>query len=178
MTATGAHDFDFVYGTWNVHNTKLRDTTDPTCDEWVEFGATSEVFPILHGYGHIDRMVVPDPPDGEPFEGFTLRLFDPDTERWSIWWSSTRTPGRLDVPVEGAFDGTHGTFECDDVVAGRGASSLRMAERRCAGTRVAPVVLRGRWRQLVDQLDHAVHAGRLSVRGTAGRRGAAGTAAP
>lgn len=119
MTATGAHDFDFVYGTWNVHNTKLRDTTDPTCDEWVEFGATSEVFPILHGYGHIDRMVVPDPPDGEPFEGFTLRLFDPDTERWSIWWSSTRTPGRLDVPVEGAFDGTHGTFECDDVVAGR-----------------------------------------------------------
>jgi hypothetical protein len=119
MTATGAHDFDFVYGTWTVHNTKLRDNADPTCDEWVEFEAASEVFPILHGYGHIDRMVVPDPPDGEPFEGFTLRLFDPATERWSIWWSSTRTPGKLDVPVEGAFDGTHGTFECDDVIGGR-----------------------------------------------------------
>jgi hypothetical protein len=77
------------------------------------------VFPILNGIGHIDRMTVPSPPDGDPFEGFTLRLFDPAADTWSIWWSSTRAPGRLEPPVVGRFTDSVGTFECDDVVGGR-----------------------------------------------------------
>src|SRR5215472_6651572 len=110
---SGAHAFDFIYGLWTVHNRKLRDVTDPDCEEWVTFDATSEAFPILEGIGHIDRMYVPDPPDGPPFEGFTLRLFDPDADTWSIWWSSTRAPGRLDPPVVGRFDGGHGVFDAE-----------------------------------------------------------------
>jgi hypothetical protein len=121
MTTPAAHAFDFIYGRWSVHNRKLRDVTDPACEEWVEFGATSEVFPVLHGVGHIDRMDVPDAPDGPPFEGLTLRLFDPSRGTWSIWWSSTRAPGRLEPPVVGRFTGEHGVFDCDDVLAGRPA---------------------------------------------------------
>jgi hypothetical protein len=68
------HDFDFIFGSWNVHNSKLADVTDSGCDQWVEFGATSEVTPILGGIGHVERIVVPVPTDGgRPFEGFTLR---------------------------------------------------------------------------------------------------------
>ncbi len=119
MNETGAHDFDFIYGHWSVHNRKLRDVTDPACDQWVEFDATSEAFPILRAFGHGDRIYVPDPPDGEPSEGFTLRLFDPKTEEWSIWWSSTRAPGRLDAPMTGRFTDGHGVFHGTDVVAGR-----------------------------------------------------------
>src|SRR3712207_4767422 len=103
MPTTGADDFDFVFGRWHVRNRKLRDNTDPACDEWVEFDATSEAFPVLDGLGHLDRITVPDPPDGAPFEGMTLRLFDPATATWSIHWSSTRAPGRLDPPVVGRF---------------------------------------------------------------------------
>ena len=80
MTTPAAHAFDFIHGRWTVHNRKLRDVTDPACEEWVEFGATSEVFPVLQGVGHIDRMDVADAPDGPPFEGLTLRLFDPSDE--------------------------------------------------------------------------------------------------
>jgi len=119
MTSNGARDFDFIYGHWVVHNTKLRDVTDPECEDWVEFDATSEAFPVLHGLGHIDRIYVPDPPDGEPFEGLTLRIFDPVTALWSIWWSSTRTPGRLDPPMTGRFTDGHGVFEGSDMVGGR-----------------------------------------------------------
>lgn len=48
-----------------------------------------------------------------------MRLFDPDTGTWSIWWSSTRAPGRLEPPVTGRFTGRHGVFDCDDTIGGR-----------------------------------------------------------
>lgn len=114
MIANGGRsgNFDFIFGKWTVHNRKLRDVTDPRCVDWVEFDATSEAYPILGGLGHIDRMYVPEPVDGTPFEGFTLRLFDPKVALWSIWWSSTRVPGALDPPVRGRFHGHHGVFEC------------------------------------------------------------------
>jgi len=114
-----ANDFDFIYGRWDVHNRKLRDNTDPHCAEWVEFAATSEAFPVLDGVGHIDRIVVADPPDGPPFQAMTLRLFDPNDATWRIWWSSTRVPGRLDPPMAGGFQGDRGVFFGDDVVNGR-----------------------------------------------------------
>jgi hypothetical protein len=116
---TGAHSFDFIHGSWTVRNRKLRDVTDPACDEWVEFDATSDVVPVLHGGGHVDRMEVPEAPDGPGFEGLTLRLFDPAQDTWSIWWSSTRAPGRLDPPLVGRFTDGRGIFEGDDVVGGR-----------------------------------------------------------
>ncbi len=139
MTSDGAHDFDFVFGRWDVHNRKLRDNSDPTCDEWVEFGATSEVWPLLRTGCHVDRMEATDPPDGDPFEGTTFRLYDPATEVWRIWWSSTRSPGRLDPPVVGRFDGAVGTFEADDEVGGRPVK-VRFTWQR--GERDAP-----RWQQ-------------------------------
>jgi hypothetical protein len=112
-------DFDFIFGRWHIRNTKLLDTTDPDCDQWVEFDASSEASPVLDGYGHIDRIYVDEPADGEPFEGFTLRLFDPARGVWRIWWSSTRSPGILDVPVEGRFEDGRGVFQCEDDIAGR-----------------------------------------------------------
>lgn len=115
------HDFDFVFGRWAVRNRKLRDVTDPTCEEWVEFDASSEVAPILSGIGHTDEMTVPEPPDGPPFVGFTLRLFDPGDQAWRIWWSSTRFPGVLDTPVVGRFRDGHGVFEASDTIGGRPA---------------------------------------------------------
>lgn len=119
MAGLGAQAFDFIHGRWEVHNTKLRDNTDPSCDEWVEFDATSEAVPVLRGYGHVDRMDAPDPPDGPPFEGLTLRLFDPSDDIWRIWWSSSRAPGHLDPPMIGTFDGERGMFLADDIVGGR-----------------------------------------------------------
>ena len=118
MHRTGAAGFDFLHGSWTVRNRKLRDVTDRGCTEWIEFDARSEVTPILLGGGNFERMIVDAPPDGPAFEGDTLRIFDPLADEWSIWWSSTRSPGKLDVPVLGHFDSDVGIFECEDVVGG------------------------------------------------------------
>lgn len=112
----GQSAFDFIYGHWRIHDVKLRDATDPHCDDWVEFGARSEAYPLLGGIGHLDRMVAEAPPGGSAFEAFTLRLFDSTEGTWSIYWSSTRAPGRLDPAVVGRFIDGIGVFEGEDVV--------------------------------------------------------------
>lgn len=103
-------DFDFIFGNWNILSRKLSNLTDPQCSQWVEFKARSEIFGMLEGYGHVDRIFVEKSETMEPFEGFTLRLYNPETETWKIWWSSSLSPGILDIPVEGQFEGDVGVF--------------------------------------------------------------------
>src|SRR5690348_14741184 len=106
----GSTAFDPLFGRWHVHNRKLRDILDPDCTEWVQFAARVECRPILDGSGNIDFGTFHLDP---PFEGFTLRLYDPQSGLWRIWWTSTRQPGELDIPVEGRFTNGTGLFECE-----------------------------------------------------------------
>jgi hypothetical protein len=121
VDSDGRHDFDFVFGQWSVHNRKLLDPLDPACTEWLEFASVAAAEPILGGLGNTDHIWVDGTGSMPAFEGFTLRLFDPRTRRWQIWWSSTRQPGVLDPPVVGSFAGGSGVFECDDLLGGRPA---------------------------------------------------------
>ena len=111
-------DFDFVFGTWRVHNRKLRNHNDPAETEWMEFDARGEAYPVLGGGGNVDRMWVDDPAVGT-FEGFTLRLHVPSDDTWRIWWSDTGEPGVLDEPVIGRFVDGVGRFECVQRIGGQ-----------------------------------------------------------
>jgi hypothetical protein len=106
-------DFDFLPGTWQVANRRLVNMLDPACSEWEEFEATSEAKAILGGLGNLDHFHTAD------YEGFSLRLYEPESDVWRIWWASTARPGRLDPPVEGRFSAPdRARFECDDVLEG------------------------------------------------------------
>ena len=113
----GSHDFDFVVGTWRIANRKRVKLVDPESD-WIEFDAESEAAPILGGLGNIDTYKASEFPGRPGFEGFTLRLFEPQRGLWRIWWASTLSGGRLEEPVVGRFKDGIGVFECDDVVDG------------------------------------------------------------
>jgi len=116
--ADGRRDFDFVLGRWRIANRKLTDLFDQDSG-CVEVEATSEARLIVGGMGNCDFFVAPDFPGRGYFEGFTLRLFEPETGLWRIWWTSSIGSGHLDAPVVGRFVDGHGQFECDDVVFGR-----------------------------------------------------------
>lgn len=104
-------DFDFFVGKWKIRNRKLRERLT-NCADWDEFDAIGECRLILNGFGNTDTFKT-DLGD-EHFEGMTLRLFDPNTHLWSIYWASTSNVV-LDVPQVGSFDGTKGGFLAKDV---------------------------------------------------------------
>jgi hypothetical protein len=115
----GRHDFDFLFGAWQIANRKRVNPLVPFDDEWIEFDAWSGAYPIVGGLGNTDTYHAPDLPGRPGFEGFTLRLFEPKTGLWRIWWASSYGSGQLDEPVVGRFeDDGIGRFECDDILEG------------------------------------------------------------
>jgi hypothetical protein len=56
---------------------------------------------------------------GDRYRGMSLRTYDPDQDRWSIYWLDSRRPGVLFPPVVGGFDKGIGTFYGDDEHDGR-----------------------------------------------------------
>ena len=109
------NDFDFFTGNWIIHNRKLK-TRLNNCTEWIEFDASQEMSKILNGTGNIDFFHTGS---GEAiFEGMTLRLFNPKTRLWSIYWADSNA-GVLDVPVTGSFENGIGRFYSKDIFNGK-----------------------------------------------------------
>ena len=48
VAVEGRHDFDVIFGEWQILNRKLEDPLAES-SEWLEFDATVEVRPILVG---------------------------------------------------------------------------------------------------------------------------------
>jgi hypothetical protein len=118
MAAEGPDDFDFLFGSWRIHNRRLVDPLDESA-AWSEFEAASEAYPILRKLGNVQLYDAPNFPGRPGFQGYALRLFDPKTLLWRIWWASTAGLGQLDNPVIGSFRNGMGRFEGDDTINGR-----------------------------------------------------------
>jgi hypothetical protein len=113
--ASSKNDFDFFEGKWLLHNKKLKARL-AQCTEWAEFESTQEMYRVLNGMGNIDNFLATF--NGEPFEGMTVRLFNPKTKLWSIYWADSNE-GRLDPPVLGSFEKNIGHFFTKDVFNGK-----------------------------------------------------------
>ena len=111
----GRTDFDFLIGSWKIHHRRLKQRLKG-CTEWEEFEGTGEVRPILGGLGNMDALTM-DRASG-PVEAVTVRLYNPVTREWSIYWVADSSPGRLDVPMVGKFNGPRGEFFSQELFEG------------------------------------------------------------
>jgi hypothetical protein len=118
-TTSSRHDFEFLAGNWTMENKRLK-TRLNNCKEWVEYKSTSQNYgSILTGIGNMDvYRTTFNQVNNTPYEGLTLRLFNPQTKLWSLYWVDSNL-GVLDPPVVGSFEGSVGTFFCKDVFQGK-----------------------------------------------------------
>jgi hypothetical protein len=113
------HDFDFLAGNWTMENKRLKARLAGST-EWIEYPSTSENRgTILQGIGNMDFYRSSfNTVGGKSYEGLTLRLFNPKTKLWSLYWVDSNL-GTMDPPVVGSFEGSIGTFYCKDVFKGK-----------------------------------------------------------
>ena len=117
----GAHAFDFLIGDWHIVNRK-RLVLLKNEDRWETFEAESHARPLPHGIGNVDDFTSPTWRPG--YIGMTIRIYSPQTKRWSLFWLNNRTGGldangQFEPPVVGRFVGNEGVFEGDDTYDGR-----------------------------------------------------------
>ena len=111
-------DFDFLVGKWKMHHRRLNRRL-VGCKDWTEFDSEDENVKILSGNADMDTYRTTEMPgmEGKLFEGLTLRLFDPQTKLWSLYWVASNR-GTLDPPMVGSFDNGVGHFFARDTYNG------------------------------------------------------------
>jgi hypothetical protein len=112
----GSHDFDFFVGTWKFHlKRRLKPLTGS--NTWVEFDGIDVDRNILNGKANIDELAV-DGPTGH-VEGITLRLYNPGSHQWSLYWANGKAGVIGGPPNVGEFKNGRGEFYCQDTYNGR-----------------------------------------------------------
>ena len=111
----GNRDFDFEIGSWNIHLARLADRLAGSTT-WVKFDGTSVTRKIWNGRADLEEFETDSTQDH--IEGLTLRLFDPQSQQWRLYWANSKT-GILDPPMIGEFKNGRGEFYCQDMWKGR-----------------------------------------------------------
>jgi hypothetical protein len=109
------HDFDFLIGKWKVRNRKLKERLKGS-NLWEEFEARAEARHLWNGKANVDEIEA-ETPSGY-LQGMTLRLFNPTSQQWSIYWASSKN-GFLDPPMIGSFKNGIGEFYDQEMFEGK-----------------------------------------------------------
>jgi len=104
----GQHDFDFELGSWKIHLKRLMHPLTGSTT-WVEFDGTSVTRRVWDGRAQLEQFET-DSVAGGHIEGLTLRLYNPQTHEWSLYWGTSKN-GALSLPATvGKFKDGRGEF--------------------------------------------------------------------
>jgi hypothetical protein len=112
----GQHDFDFELGSWKIHLKKLMHPLTGS-KTWVEFDGTSVTKKVWDGRSQIEEFETDNPSTGH-IEGLTLRLYNPQTQQWSLYWANSKD-GAMAPPQIGQFKNGVGEFYAQDTLNGK-----------------------------------------------------------
>jgi len=117
-TGDGQHDFDFELGSWKIHLSRLQDRLAGSTT-WIEFDGTSVTRKVWDGRANLEEFET-DSATGH-IEGLTLRVYNPQTRQWSIYWANSKDPalGQPIQPMIGEFKNGRGEFYDQELWKGR-----------------------------------------------------------
>jgi hypothetical protein len=111
----GPHAFDFEFGTWTTHIRRLLHPLSGS-KEWVDLDGTSIVRTVWGGRANLGELVVANATTH--LEGLSLRVYNPDSHEWSIFWANSRE-GRLGTAMIGRFENGRGEFFNQELLDGK-----------------------------------------------------------
>jgi hypothetical protein len=116
VTRDGQRDFDFELGKWAIDVKRLVHPLSGS-HEWVSPpGYTHLVRKVWNGQASLAELENDRP--SVHFDGLMLRMYDPKSHQWNIYWGSSRT-GALDTPLVGHFEHGRGEFFQHDTYEGK-----------------------------------------------------------
>jgi hypothetical protein len=119
------NNFDFLVGTWDSVQRRLV-TPLSGSDEWYEFAGTTRCYSMFGGAANVDEVTFPE------FSGLSVRLLNPETDEWSIYWANSRNGILALPPVVGKFVDGVGEFFSEEDWEGQ------------------PIVVRYRWSDITE----------------------------
>jgi hypothetical protein len=115
-SVAGIHDFDFELGTWTSHGKRLlHPLTGST--QWLTFTGTSKVRPLWGGRANIVELQAVSSQGA--IDLMSLRLFNPKTRQWTLYYANAADGSLETPPVTGAFESGRGVFYSHDQLNGR-----------------------------------------------------------
>jgi len=108
-------DFDFFIGRWQVHHKKLKERLKRSTS-WDIFAGTVVTRAVWGGKANMDQFEgINGAGEGQ---GMTLRLYDPKSQQWSLYWANSIN-GTLEKPTIGGFKEGRGEFYNQDSFEGK-----------------------------------------------------------
>jgi hypothetical protein len=105
-TLGGPHDFDFEFGAWRCHLSRLLKPLTGS-KTWVEYDGTSVVRQVWNGKANLGEIELEGP--AGHIEGLSLRVYNPATHQWSVSFASG-AQGQIGTPMMGGFQNGRGEF--------------------------------------------------------------------
>jgi hypothetical protein len=115
-TRDGQHDFDFEVGSFKIHLKRLLHPLTGS-NTWAEFDGTSVTRKVWDGRAQLEEFETDSPAAGH-IEGLTLRLYDPQSHQWSLYWANSKG-GPIEPPQIGEFKNGRGEFYAQDTLNGK-----------------------------------------------------------
>jgi hypothetical protein len=114
----GQHDFDFAVGTWKFHLKRLKRRLVGS-HEWVDLDGATNCRKVLDGRGEVEEVNVQSADKSVHIQGLALRLYNPQSHQWSIYWANGADGILEQNPMVGEFTNGSGEFYNHQVYEGR-----------------------------------------------------------
>lgn len=110
----GQGDFDFEFGSWKTHIRRLLHPLTGS-NTWSDYDGTSVVRKAWEGRSNLGELEVAN--QSSHIEGLSLRLYNPQSHQWSIYWANSKD-GSLGTSMVGKFKNGRGEFYDQEMFEG------------------------------------------------------------